>query len=154
MYNTLTVKTDILELGNLHLSKPEHIYYFSKKGYKILESYRIFDEVHELNIMLGQKRDKRYIIVGNPDNEFYQTDEFRGVSLSKNIRFLNREGLENLKNLLKDDSVNTKEVLKSIENSDFRNQIQIYINDIKLKTILLSSTTFLLCGATFIHWFL
>lgn len=30
MYNTLTVKTDILELGNLYLSKPEHISYFSK----------------------------------------------------------------------------------------------------------------------------
>ncbi|SUL87728.1 hypothetical protein [Staphylococcus aureus] len=58
MYNSLTVKIDILELGNIHLNKPEHIHHFNKNGYKIYESYRIFDEVHELNVMLGKKRDK------------------------------------------------------------------------------------------------
>lgn len=154
MYNTLTVKTDILELGNLHLSKPDHIHFFSKSGYKIYESYRIFDEVHELNVMLGRKQNKCYIIVSNPENTIYQTEEFKGVSLSKDIRFLSKEGLKELKRLLKNDSTNTKDFLKKIKSTDFRNQMQICINDVRLKTILLSSSIFLLCGGTFIHLFL
>ncbi|MCG7340266.1 hypothetical protein MHZ36_13325 [Staphylococcus sp. ACRSN] len=154
MYNTLTVKTDILELGNLHLSKPDHIHFFSKMGYKIYESHRIFDEVHELNVMLGRKKDKCYIIVSNPENTVYQTEEFKGVSLSKHIRFVSKEGLKELKCLLKNDSTNTKDFLKKIKSSDFRNQMQICINDVRLKSILLSSSIFLLCGGTFIHLFL
>lgn len=154
MYNTLTVKNDILELGNLHLYKPKHINFFSNNGYKIYESYRIFDEVHELNIMLGLKQGKRYIIIGNPKNTVYQVEEFKGVSLSKDIRFLSKEGLKELKYLLKDVDTNTKDFYKKIKNTDFRNQMQICINDIRLKTILLSSSILLLCFSTFIHLFL
>nr|WP_077477364.1 hypothetical protein [Staphylococcus aureus] len=154
MYNTLTVKMDILELGNIPLNKPEHIHYFNKNGYKIYESYRIFDDVHELNVMLGKKQDKCYIIVGNPENTIYQIEEFKDVSLSKDIRFLSKKGLKGLKSLLQDNSVNIKGIFKEIKSTDFRNQMQLCINEVRLKSILLSSSIFLLCVGTLMHFYL
>lgn len=137
MYNLLTVKSDIVQIGKNYMSKPNHLPFFFNKGYYIYESYRIFDEVNELNIMLGKRAGRNYIIISNPDTNEYRVEEFSGASLNQDIRYLDKEGLKQIKRKLIDDKNSDEKFENMIVNSEFRNQLQICINNIRLKYIML-----------------
>ncbi|HDE8374467.1 hypothetical protein GZ159_09485 [Staphylococcus aureus] len=140
MYNSLTVKCDILELGNLRLSEPKHIHTFINKGYYVYESYRIFDNGHKLNVMLGVKHGKKYLIISDIENKSYQVEEFNGNSLIYVIRYLNKDGLDKLIYSLRDDSVNKIDILEHERVKEFKNKLEICVNNLRLKSIILCGT--------------
>lgn len=137
MYDLLTVKKDILELGNLNMNKSYHIQILKKEGYHIVESYRIFDEIHALNVMLGTKKGKSFIILNLPKSTNYKYEEFNGQSLLKEIIHLNKDGLIEVQKSLKSDSEKSIEFMKYLQNTNFKNKLQICINNIRLKSIML-----------------
>lgn len=135
MYNLLTVKSDILTLGSFQMTRPEQIYTFKRKGYDVYESYRVFDETHELDVILGKQNNITYLIVSNPNTKDYQVEMFNGKTLIEEIRHLNRDGLKALKQQLSNDTQNDKGIRNKLVNTDLRNKMQICINGIRLKTI-------------------
>ncbi|HGO3551060.1 TPA: hypothetical protein ACK02A_002817 [Staphylococcus aureus] len=140
MYNTLTVKCDLLEIGNRRLIKPKHIQTFRGKGYNIYESYRIFDNGHELNVMLGVKHGQKYLIVSDIQNKLYQVEKFNGKSLSCVIRYLNKDGLNKLTSALKDGSIKEINIVEYFKNTDFKNRLEICVNELRLIPMLLGAT--------------
>ena len=63
MYNTLTIKSDILNLGSWSFA-PIYIRGLVNKGYKAHESFRVFDMEHELNVALVSKVGLLIMIAG------------------------------------------------------------------------------------------
>lgn len=137
MYNNLTIKCDILKLGSRRLDKPEHIQTFIKDGYNIYESYRIFDNGHKLNVMLGLKHGKNYLIVSDVESKSYQTEEFKGTSLIPAIRYLNKDSLNKLSSSLRNGTINKIDLIEHENINGFMNRFEICIYGLKLKTMAL-----------------
>lgn len=140
LYNLITVKSDILELGDLKLYSPKYNQIFNRNGLYVYERYRIYEEKHELTFMLAKNEEKQFYLIAtdasNPKNRTIES--YRASSLLPDIRYLDKYDLQHIKNTLKKHNVGAEhESIIPVKNSEFKNNLQIYILGMNIKYIAL-----------------
>lgn len=139
MYNPLLIKNDLLNIGNLKLQTPPLRRFCNQTGYNVTEHYRVFNKQHELNIMLGFKQGQSNMIITTTDYDHYYIEPFKYNTLAYLVRKLNTTGITELKAVLNDTSNSTDNIINKMNNTDLKNEMHIYLNNMKLQVLALTS---------------
>ena len=130
MYNSLLIKCDLLNIGNLKLQTPQLRRFCNQTDYKVTEHYRVINKQHELNIMLAFKQGQSNMIITTPDYDYYYIETFEGNTLAYLVRKLNTTGITELKAVLNDTNNSTYNILNKMNNTDLKNEMHIYLQGI------------------------
>ena len=133
LYNTIDIKSDILNLGRWSFA-PIYFRDLVNKGYKAHESYRVFDMGHELNVALVSKDEEYYIVIIDPYNkDNYKMKKYESSSLMPEIAYIDREEIVELKNSLEleDDTISIS------GNNNFKSKVEVMLLGINLKHYLI-----------------
>lgn len=121
------------------LQKPQLRRFCNETGYEVTEHYRVINKQHELNIMLGLKQGQQNIIITTPDYDQYYTEPIKYNTLAYLVRKLNTTGITELKAVLNDTNNSTDNIINKMNNTDLKNEMHIYLNNMKLQVLTLTS---------------
>lgn len=134
MYNTLTIKSDILSIGSWSFA-PIYFRDLVRKGYKAHERFRVFDKKQELEVGLFSKNEEYYLAIIDPyNNDTYKMKKYDKSSLLPEIRYIDRDIVMELKNEVGKNCEGLDDNNFSLAgNSNFKNKLEIMLLGVNLK---------------------